>query len=80
MPPDRDFVIDVVPGHPRLALGIGAGHAAKFASVIGQALAQLSLTGFSDHPIAPFALDRPALTNPHFTPTFRLQGEPVRGV
>jgi monomeric sarcosine oxidase len=80
MPPDRDFVIDLVPGHPRLALGVGAGHAAKFASVIGQALAQLSLTGSSDHPIAPFALDRPALTDPHFTPTFRLAGEPVRGI
>jgi monomeric sarcosine oxidase len=78
MPPDRDFVIDLVPGQPRIALGIGAGHAAKFAGVIGQALAQLSLTGSSDHPIAPFALDRPALTDPHFTPTFRLEGEPAR--
>ncbi len=78
MPPDRDFVIDLVPGHPRIALGIGAGHAAKFAGVIGQALAQLSLTGASDYPIAPFALDRPALTDPDFRPTFRLAGDPVR--
>jgi sarcosine oxidase len=75
MPPDRDFVIDLVPGHPRVALAVGAGHAAKFAGVIGQALAQLSLTGSSDYPIAPFALDRPALTDPNFTPTFRLEGD-----
>ncbi len=79
MPPDRGFVIDLVSGHPRIALGIGAGHAAKFAGVIGHALAQLSLTGSSDYPIAPFALDRPALTDPHFTPTFRLEGAPARG-
>jgi monomeric sarcosine oxidase len=74
MPPDRNFVIDLIPGHSRVAMAAGAGHAAKFAGVIGQALAQLALTGSSDHPIAPFALDRPALTDPNFPPTFRLEG------
>ncbi|MGI8715994.1 MAG: N-methyl-L-tryptophan oxidase [Solirubrobacteraceae bacterium] len=79
MPPDRDFVIDLVPGHERIAIAVGAGHAAKFASLIGRILAQLSLTGATDYPVAPFALDRPALTDPDFTPTFRLTGRTVRG-
>jgi sarcosine oxidase len=79
MPPDRNFVIDLVADQPRVALGIGAGHAAKFAGVIGQSLAQLALTGTSEHPIAPFTLDRPALTDPDFVPTFRLEGETVSG-
>ncbi|HKW44041.1 MAG TPA: N-methyl-L-tryptophan oxidase [Candidatus Eremiobacteraceae bacterium] len=39
--PDRDFVIDLVPGHPNIAFAIGAGHAFKFASVIGRILAEL---------------------------------------
>jgi glycine/D-amino acid oxidase-like deaminating enzyme len=75
MPPDRDFILDLVPGHPRIALGIGAGHAAKFASLIGRILADLTTEGTTAYPIAPFAIDRPALTDPSFTPTFRLHGE-----
>ena len=66
LPPDRDFVIDLVPGHERIALAVGAGHAAKFAGLIGRILAQLSLDGATDYPVAPFALDRPALTDPTF--------------
>ena len=75
MPPDRDFILDVVPGHPRVVLGVGAGHAAKFACLIGRILAELTIDGVTRYPIAPFALDRPALTDPDFVPTFRLQGE-----
>jgi monomeric sarcosine oxidase len=75
MPPDRDFILDVVPGHPRIVLGIGAGHAAKFASLIGRILADLSVDGTTRYPIAPFAIDRPALTDPGFVPTFRLHGQ-----
>jgi sarcosine oxidase len=74
MPPDRNFILDVVPGHPRILLGIGAGHAAKFACLIGRILADLSLEGTTAYPIAPFAFDRPALTDPHFEPAFRLHG------
>jgi glycine/D-amino acid oxidase-like deaminating enzyme len=43
VPPDRDFIIDQVPGHPRLTLALGAGHAAKFASVIGRIASELVL-------------------------------------
>jgi sarcosine oxidase len=75
MPPDRDFVLDVVPGHPRVVLGIGAGHAAKFACLIGRILAELAIDGTTRYPIAPFAIDRPALTDPDFVPTFRLHGD-----
>jgi monomeric sarcosine oxidase len=74
MPPDRDFVLDVVPGHPRIVLGIGAGHAAKFASLLGRILADLAIDGSTRHPIAPFAIDRAALTDPGFEPTFRMRG------
>lgn len=75
MPPDRGFILDLVPGHPRIVLGIGAGHAAKFASLIGRILAELAMDGTTRYPIAPFAINRPALTDPSFVPTFRLRGD-----
>jgi len=74
MPPDRDFVIDLLPGHPRIAIAIGAGHAGKFASLIGEILAELVLDGASRHPIEAFRADRPALTDPGFARRFRLAG------
>jgi monomeric sarcosine oxidase len=75
MPPDRDFILDFVPGHPRILLGIGAGHAAKFASLIGRILAELGTAGTTQYPIEPFTIHRPALTDPEFVPTFRLHGD-----
>ncbi|MEZ0110536.1 monomeric sarcosine oxidase [Catenulispora sp. EB89] len=74
MPPDRDFVLDVLPGHPRIAIGIGSGHAGKFAALIGQILADLATTGSTPYPIDAFRADRPALTDPGFEPAFRLVG------
>lgn len=74
MPPDRNFVIDVVPGHPQVAVCIGAGHAAKFAGLLGRILSELSVEGGTALPIAPFRADRAALTDPAFTPTYRLGG------
>ena len=35
--PDRDFVVGPVPGHPAVLLGLGAGHAFKFAPTFGRA-------------------------------------------
>lgn len=72
MPPDREFILDCLPGHPRITVAIGAGHAAKFASLIGEILADLSTRGETSHPIDAFRADRPALTDPDFTPTYRL--------
>lgn len=74
MPPDREFVLDTVPGNPRVVIGIGAGHAGKFASLIGEILADLAVDGASRHAIDAFRADRPALTDPDFVPTFRLEG------
>ena len=74
MPPDRDFVLDFVPGHPRIAVCIGAGHAAKFAGLLGRILTELAIDGATAFPIEPFRADRPALTDPDFVPGYRLGG------
>ena len=66
--PDRDFVVDLVPGHPQIAVAIGCGHAGKFAGLLGRVLADLSLTGGTDVAIDAFRADRPALTDPDFVP------------
>jgi sarcosine oxidase len=59
--PDRDFVIDTVPGHEDICIAIGAGHAFKFASVIGRILTELATVGRTPSDIGPFRLDRPIL-------------------
>ena len=74
MPPDRDFVLDRLPGHPRIIVGNGAGHAAKFSGLLGRILAELAVDGRSSHPIEAFRADRPALTDPGFAPVFALKG------
>jgi len=74
MPPDRDFVIDRLPGSPGITIGIGAGHAAKFASLIGKILTDLATSGGTSYPVDAFRADRPALTDPGFEPVFRLAG------
>ncbi|HTU82253.1 MAG TPA: N-methyl-L-tryptophan oxidase [Candidatus Acidoferrales bacterium] len=60
--PDRDFVIDTLPGFPNVAVAVGAGHAFKFASAIGRILADLALDGGTASGIADFAADRSILT------------------
>lgn len=60
--PDRDFVIDTVPGHPDLLLGLGAGHGFKFTPTFGRVLADLATTGVSSEDLSLFHADRPALT------------------
>jgi len=62
MPPDRDFVIDAVPGHDNIFVAIGAGHAFKFASLIGKILSELALDGQTNSDLQPFKIDRPILT------------------
>ncbi|MET0685571.1 MAG: N-methyl-L-tryptophan oxidase [Solirubrobacteraceae bacterium] len=56
--PDRGFVIDAVPGAPRVLVGLGAAHAAKWGSLIGRILADLALDGATPHDIAAFRADR----------------------
>jgi len=74
MPPDRDFIVDFVPGHPNVVVCIGAGHAAKFAGLLGRILSELATRGTSEHPIEAFRADRPALVDPDFAAGYRLGG------
>jgi sarcosine oxidase len=59
--PDRDFVIDQVPGRPNALVAIGGGHGFKFASLVGKILADLAIDGTSERNLAPFRIDRPIL-------------------
>lgn len=61
LPPDRDFVLDALPGHPNVFLAIGAGHAFKFASLLGRTLAEMAMQGTTPADIAPFRYDRALL-------------------
>jgi sarcosine oxidase len=57
--PDEHFIVDTLPEHPQVAVGAGfSGHGYKFASVIGEVLADLAWEGETDHPIDMFRLDR----------------------
>jgi sarcosine oxidase len=60
--PDRDFIVDRVPGTDNVFTAVGAGHAFKFASLLGKILVELALEGETDHDISAFAADRPILT------------------
>src|SRR5205814_3910973 len=51
--PDKHFIIDRHPAHPRVTIACGfSGHGFKFASVIGEALADLATDGRSKWPVA----------------------------
>lgn len=57
--PDEHFILDAAPGRPRVFVGAGfSGHGFKFASVIGEILADLVLNGETDHDIDLFTADR----------------------
>jgi sarcosine oxidase len=73
MPPDKEFIVDLLPGDPRITVAIGgSGHAGKFAALLGEVVADLATTGTSRHPVDIFRADRPALTEPEFPLTTRL--------
>jgi sarcosine oxidase len=61
MPPDRDFVLDRLPGHPNALIALGAAHGFKFAAWFGEALAELATGEVVPDDLSPFALDRPVL-------------------
>ncbi len=59
MTPDEAFIIDVHPAWPSVALAAGfSGHGFKFASVVGEILADLACDGATRHDIRLFALNR----------------------
>jgi sarcosine oxidase len=62
--PDRDFVIDALPGHSGIRVMLGAAHGFKFASLFGRIAAELAAEGRSASDLAPFAIDRPVLLDP----------------
>ena len=64
--PDRDFVVDRLPGHPNVTLGLGAGHGFKFAALFGRLLSDMAIEGESRYDLSAFRLDRPALTDPSY--------------
>jgi sarcosine oxidase len=68
---DRNFILDTVPGQPRIGLFVGAGHAAKFAGLIGHILADLAVEGTTSYPIAAFSMGRPAVRDPDYPSDFR---------
>ena len=72
MPPDRNFVIDTVPEHPQIIFCAGAGHAYKFASLLGKILSELAIDGETDYPIESFTLQRPAITDPTYEAAFHI--------
>lgn len=75
MPPDRNFIVETLPEYPQIAVAVGAAHAFKFSSLIGQILADLAVEGETRFPIAPFSSKRPAISDPAFEPAFALSPE-----
>jgi sarcosine oxidase len=59
--PDRDFIVDRLPGSSRVFLAVGAGHAFKFASLLGSTLVDLALEGETSRDISAFRADRAVL-------------------
>lgn len=54
--PNEDFLIDALPGEPRIVVASPcSGHGFKFASVIGEVLADLALDGGTALPISRFS-------------------------
>jgi monomeric sarcosine oxidase len=68
---DRNFILDTVPGHPRIAVFVGAGHAAKFVGLIGHVLADLAIDGRTGYPVDAFSISRPAVRDPGYPSDFR---------
>jgi len=57
--PDGDFVVDLHPRRREIAIVAGlSGHGFKFATVLGEILADLALDGRTPRPIARFRADR----------------------
>ena len=55
--PDGHFIIDRHPRHTRVTVACGfSGHGFKFASVVGEILAELAVYGHTRHPIELFRL------------------------
>ena len=59
MSPDENFIIDKHPEHQQVVFAAGlSGHGFKFASVIGEIMADLALEGHTTHPAGFLGLSR----------------------
>ncbi len=59
MAPDGDFIIDTLPGEPRIVVASPcSGHGFKFAPLIGEIVAELATAGATTRDIARFRLSR----------------------
>jgi sarcosine oxidase len=57
--PDRDFVVDRLPGHENLWLAVGfSGHGYKYCSAIGEVMVDLVTKGASAFDLSPFRATR----------------------
>jgi len=62
MTPDREFVLDLVPGNPRAAVAQGAAHGFKFASVFGKSLVEMVYEGRAESDVSAWGIEREILT------------------
>lgn len=59
MTPDEDFIIDLHPDYPHIAIAAGfSGHGFKFSSLVGKVLSELVIEKSTPEPIAPFSIER----------------------
>ena len=59
MTPDEDFIIDLAPSDPRIVIASPcSGHGFKFASVVGEVLADLATDETTSHDIGRFRIGR----------------------
>lgn len=57
--PDEDFIIDLHPNYPNVAIASGfSGHGFKFSSAVGQVLAELIIAGKTEQDISLFSINR----------------------
>jgi sarcosine oxidase len=59
--PDRDFIVDTLPEYPNVHVAVGAGHAFKFASLIGRILSDFVIDRRTQTDISSFSISRPIL-------------------
>ena len=71
-PAQHEAQYAALPEHPQISVAVGAGHAFKFAALIGQLLAELALGKPPSHPIDAFSLARPTLTDPSYAKAFHV--------
>ena len=57
-PPDEHFVLSLHPQYPDIAMANMAGHGYKFASLVGEIMAQLAIDGKTEYDLTGFGVDR----------------------